>query len=299
MTTNPTRLEILTDDGLTLRGDLYLPADSTPDAPSPGIVMSHGFSATRTMGLPWFARRFADAGYAVALYDHRNIGGSDGGARGHIDPWVQTRDMATVLAHLGGLDRVDASRLAVWGSSFSGGEAIVLGAMNASVRAVIANAPFAGLGDLGDDAAAEARYRSMTDAFARPDADLGASTIGPMAVVREEPDQAAFLAQPESAEWFLAVGPPTGWTNTCTITFTAEPPFDPAVCVAHLDGTALLMTVATNDDVAATSIALDTFERASGPKRLEMVEGHHFTAYDEPARDAVVRVMIDFLDDAL
>lgn len=298
MTTDPTPLQIQTEDGLVLRGDLYVPTDATPERPVPGVLMSHGFSGTRAMSLPWFAQRFADAGYAVALYDHRNFGDSDGADRGHIDPWAQTRDMATALARLGAIDVVDPSRLAVWGSSFSGGEAIVLGSMVGSVRAVIANAPFAGLGAV-DEAEAEARYASMRIAFATPDADLGATTIGPMAVVCEAPGQAAFLPQPESAEWFLAAGPPAGWSNSFTLAFTSEPPFDPGVCSAHLDGTALLMTVATEDDVAATAVALDTFERASAPKRLEMVEGHHFTAYDSPAREPVVQVMIDFLDDVL
>jgi alpha-beta hydrolase superfamily lysophospholipase len=296
MTTNSRPIEIPAADGTILRGDLYLPPAESPDAPVPGIVMSHGFSATRMMGLPWFAQRFCESGYAVALYDHRDIGTSGGSRRGHIDPWVQTRDMATVVRHLSRLDEVEASRLAVWGSSFSGGEAIVLGAMSDSVRAVVANAPFAGLGDLTDDEA-DVRFASMRAAFDDPDADIGTSVLGPMAVVCERPDQPAFLPQPESAEWFLAVGPPTGWTNSFTLSLSSDPPFDPAACASHLGGTALLMTVAAVDSVASTSVALDTFARASEPKRLEMVAGHHFTAYEPPARETVAAVMIAFLDE--
>src|SRR4051812_32193918 len=57
--------------GTRLRGDLYLPASGA--APYPGLVMAHGFSATRRMGLADFAQCFAAAGIAVLAYDHRNL----------------------------------------------------------------------------------------------------------------------------------------------------------------------------------------------------------------------------------
>ena len=67
----------------------------------------------------------------------------------------------------------------------------------------------------------------------------------------------------------------------------------------QLDGTALLMVIATLDDVASTAVALDTYERASGPKRKAMIEGHHFSAYDEPGRNDAFDAMVDFLDEFL
>ena len=262
--------------------------------------MSHGFSATRKMGLPWFASSFAEAGYVVYLYDHRGLGDSAGEPRDVVDPWVQTHDMWEVVDQIRGLPEVQPDRLAVWGSSFSGGEAIVLGALHPDIKAVVANAPFAGLGDLlVDPSQAEQRFVAMRVAFSNDSLDLGRKEIGPMPVVLDEGLDAAVLPQPESSEWFLANGPSNGWHNSVTLAITTTPPFDPGACSPQLDGTALLMVIATHDDVASTSVAMDTYERASGPKRKAMIEGHHFSAYEEPGRLDAFDAMVDFLDEFL
>jgi fermentation-respiration switch protein FrsA (DUF1100 family) len=120
-----------------------------------------------------------------------------------------------------------------------------------------------------------------------------------MAVVLDAGIESAVLPQPESSEWFLAHGPGNGWVNSVTMMMTTTPPFDPGACSPSLDGTALLMVVATNDEVASTAVALDTYERASGPKRLKMIEGHHFSGYEEPAREESFDAMVEFLDEFL
>ena len=291
-------LALTITDGTILQGDLYLPEESIRSAPT--IVMSHGFSATRKMGLPWFASAFAEAGYAVYLYDHRGLGESFGEPRAVVDPWIQTHDMWEVIDQIRCLPEVHPDRVAVWGSSFSGGEAIVLGALHPDIKAVVANAPFAGLGDLlVDPSHAEQRFVAMRVAFNNHSLDLGRNEIGPMPVVLDEGVDAAVLPQPESSEWFLANGPANGWHNSVTMAITTTPPFDPGACSPQLDGTALLMVIATLDDVASTAVALDTYERASGPKRKAMIEGHHFSAYDEPGRNDAFDAMVDFLDEFL
>ena len=252
------------------------------------------------MGLPWFAESFAKAGYAVYLYDHRGLGDSAGEPRNIVDPWSQTHDMWEVVDQLRARPEVHPDRVALWGSSFSGGEAIVLGALHPEIKAVIANAPFAGLGDLiANPTHAEQRFIAMRVAFDNSSLDVGVREIGPMAVVLDDGIETAVLPQPESSEWFLAHGPQNGWVNSVTMMMTTTPPFDPAACSPSLDGTALLMVVATNDEVASTTVALDTFERASGPKRLTMIEGHHFSAYEDPAREEAFDAMVDFLDEFL
>ena len=298
MTASSTTVTFPADDGVQLEGDLWLPAGASATEPVPAVVMSHGFSATRTMALPSFAAAFADAGIAVLLYDHRNLGASGGAARQHINPWRQTLDMATALGWLAARPEVDAQRLGAWGSSFSGGEVIALGATDRRLKAVVANAPFAGLGDLGrdDHDAAEARFTAMSEALtgARPVPEV--HEIGPMAVVLESgADGPAFLPQPESSEWFLAHGPGTGWENTFTLGMSADPPFDPFVCAAHVSPAALLMVVATDDVVAATDVALAAFESAREPKQLHMVQGHHFADYQGDGFTESVAMMTRFL----
>ena len=298
MTPAPRPLPLTLEDGTVLVGDLYLPDAETRSAPT--VVMSHGFSATRAMGLPWFAEQFAAAGYAVYLYDHRGLGESSGEPRNVVNPWVQTHDMWEVVEQLRSQPEVHHDRVALWGSSFSGGEAIVLGALHPDIKAVIANAPFAGMGDLiANPTHAEQRFIAMRVAFDNATLDVGLREIGPMAVVLDSGIENAVLPHPESSEWFLAHGPQNGWVNSVTMVMTTTPPFDPGACSPSLNGTALLMVVATDDEVASTAVALDTYERASGPKRLTMIDGHHFSAYEEPGREKAFDAMVDFLDEFL
>ena len=294
----PRPLPLTLNDGTVLEGDLYLPESDSRSGPT--VIMSHGFSATRTMGLPWFAEQFTTAGYVVYLYDHRGLGESFGDPRNVVNPWVQTHDMWEVVEQLRSQPEVHPDRIALWGSSFSGGEAIVLGALHPEIKAVIANAPFAGMGDLiANPTHAEQRFVAMRVAFDNASLDVGLREIGPMAVVLDDGIEAAFLPHPESSEWFLAHGPQNGWVNSVTMVMTTTPPFDPGACAPSLGGTALLMVVATNDEVASTAVALDTYERASGPKRLTMIDGHHFSAYEEPGREKAFDAMVYFLDEFL
>ena len=62
--------------GTTLRGWLYVPDGA--HGPSPTIVMSHGFSATKELFLDAFAEAFCDAGMCALVYDNRCLGASDG-----------------------------------------------------------------------------------------------------------------------------------------------------------------------------------------------------------------------------
>jgi uncharacterized protein len=155
------------------------------------------------------------------------------------------RDMQQALAWLGGRPEVDAGRLGLWGSSFSGGEVLVLGAVDERVRAVVANVPFAGIPgeSYGADTAAivsavaaELATGSLADVPAADDPT--ASVTGPLAVVEEEGnDLPVFLGQPESAARFLSVGAGTAWRNEVTLVnaFGTEPPFDPKGLVV-IDG---------------------------------------------------------------
>ena len=299
MTINVSRFTVPVD-AFELVGDLHLPDSASPASPVPGIVMSHGFSATRRMGLPAFAEAFAAAGFAVALYDHRCLGESGGEPRQSIDPWLQTLDMRRVFDWLSQRPEVDPAKVALWGSSFSGGESIVLAAVDDRVRAVIANAPFAGTEADPDPDADDERFRRIAAVIRGESPTPERITIGPMPVVREPGHEgAAFLDQPESSEWFLGNGPGTGWENRFTAHFSSDPSFDPMVCASRISPRALLMNVATEDRVAPTATALAAFERAQEPKTLSMFDGDHFSDYGGEIRDHSIATMIEFLEQHL
>jgi fermentation-respiration switch protein FrsA (DUF1100 family) len=275
--------------------------------PAPAVVMAHGFSAVKEMALDGFAEVFCAGGLAALVYDHRNLGASDGEPRQEINPWAQARDYRCAIGWLGERPEVDARRIGIWGSSFSGGEVIVVGACDERVRAVVANVPFAGLPDVEYRDTA-ARFQILRDALldesgAGP-ADSGAPATGPFAVVNEASNELpVFLEQPESEQWFLELGgaPGSTWRNQVTLrnAFGTEPAFDPGICIGQVAPTPLLAVVATRDHLAETALALEAFARAREPKRIEMIDGDHFAAYHGEGFRRASSVSRDFLLECL
>ncbi len=283
-----------------LRGIFYRPEGAVG---VPGIVMAHGFSAVKEMGLLEFAEEFCAAGFAVLVYDHRNLGESAGEPRQEINPWAQARDYRYALSWLAERPEVDADRLAIWGSSFSGGEVIVVAAADERVKAVVANVPLAGIPGV-DYSDAHAAFEAIRDGLLDESGAGPADRLGPAAstirVVDDgEGDEPTIFPQSESREWFLHRGrrPGSTWRNHVTLrnAFDCDPVFDPGACIASLGSKPLLMVVATEDNLAATSIALEAFDRAAEPKRLELIEGHHFDPYEGAGFEQAARAAREFL----
>jgi len=133
------------NDGLRCAAWLYLP-DSV--ALPPVVLMAHGFAAERTFRLPAFAERFVAQGLAVVVFDYRNFGDSEGEPRNWVDPDRHRSDWKAALDHVRQLPEVDGSRVALWGSSFSGGHVICTAAEDDNIKAIVAQVPFVG-GDSG------------------------------------------------------------------------------------------------------------------------------------------------------
>ena len=134
-------IEFKTEDGVTLRGWHYVPEGA--GGPAPTIVMAHGFSAVKEMYLDRFAEAFAEAGLASIVFDNRNFGASDGEPRYEIDPWQQVRDYRDAITYAETLPETDAERIGIWGSSYSGGHVLVVGAIDRRVKCVVSQVPLA------------------------------------------------------------------------------------------------------------------------------------------------------------
>ncbi len=286
--------------GTMLRGWLYVPEVSLP---APAVVMAHGFSATKEMALDRFAEVFCKAGMTVLVYDHRNLGASEGMPRQEINIWAQTRDYRYAIDWISERPEADADRIAIWGSSFSGGEVIVAGACDPRVKAVVANVPFSGLPGVDYTAIPdtfEGIRNNLCDESGNGLADESGEVMGPFAVVAEEDSELpVFLDHPEAREWFTEYEktPGSRWENRVTIrnSFGTEPDFDPGICIRHISPKALLMVVASLDNMADTAVSVAAFDRAGEPKRLEMIEGDHFAAYQGQGFVQASTVMREFL----
>jgi fermentation-respiration switch protein FrsA (DUF1100 family) len=276
----PMKSDIAFDaEGCTLRGWLVRPSGS---GPHPVVVMAHGFSGLKEQYLDRYAAVFAEAGIASLIFDNRNFGASDGEPRQEIDPVQQIRDYRHAITFVRTLSGIDRDRIGVWGTSYSGGHAIVLGAIDRRIRCIVAQVPTI-------SGSANALRRTRPDlapmARARFDADREVRYRGEppamVPVVSNDPAALCALAGTEAYAFFqgtLAVAPHR--RNEVTLrSLEMAREYEPGIYIARVSPTPLLMIVATRDPTTPTDLALDAYNRALEPKRLVLIEGGHFTPY--------------------
>lgn len=132
-----------TSDNVTLRGWLYTPATGASSLPC--LVMAHGFSALKEMELEAFAEYFVSELALVCLvYDNRGFGDSDtkeGLPRQEIIPAQQMSDFSDAITFAQTLEEVNLDAIGIWGSSYSGGHVLHVGAVDRRVKAVLSQVP--------------------------------------------------------------------------------------------------------------------------------------------------------------
>ena len=130
--------------GLNCSGLFYLPDNfysATDDVKLPAIAMAHGMGTTKEVGLPQYAERFAAAGFAVLLFDFRNLGESEGTPRGQIFAEDQQEDYRNAITWLQLQPQIDPERIGVWGFSFSGGHVLQVAAFDRRIKCVVSQVP--------------------------------------------------------------------------------------------------------------------------------------------------------------
>ena len=268
-------------EGVTLRGWLYLPDEAR--GPVPTIVMAHGFSAVKEMYLDSFAEVFAEGGLGALVFDNRSFGASDGEPRQEIDPWVQVGDYRHAISYARTRLEVDTERIGVWGSSYSGGHVLVLGAIDRRIKCVVSQVPLAS-GHANLRRLVRADLIAPTQRMFEEDREARYQGKEPamIPVVAEDPSAPCSLPTGDSWEWFTETGntrAPT-WRNEVTLRsvemFTE---YEPASYISWISPTPLLMVVAAGDHLVQADLALEAFSRAAEPKKLELLAGGHFEAY--------------------
>ncbi len=184
-------------------GDLYLPPATRP---APVVVMAHGLGAQRSFGLDRFALRFADRGLAVLVFDYRHLGESPGEPRNLVVPSRQLEDYRAALRWVRSEPRVDGGRVALWGTSFSGGHVLVLGAEEgARIRAIVSQIPF--VSGISSALAFPLRYHVPAIALGLLDTVAGRVGASPLTTPVARPRGLAVLPGGESYEGYESLVP--------------------------------------------------------------------------------------------
>ncbi|OQE24034.1 hypothetical protein PENFLA_c010G04692 [Penicillium flavigenum] len=275
-------VEFQTADHVTLRGWFFRPSMEPLETRLPCLVMSHGFSALKEMGLDAFAEYFTlNLPISCLVYDNRGFGDSDtkeGQPRQEVLPSQQTSDISDAITYAQSRADVDPNRIGIWGSSYSGGHVLSVGAVDRRVKVVLSHVPF-------------------TDG---PMARAAGKPAGMIAVVDEDPQKPSTLPTPDSYQFFSAWEAKSNWKNETTLkSVEAACGYNPAAHIHHISPTPLLLTVAENDVVAPTDIALDAYSRAGEPKKLQIFPGGHFDGYAGEGFERNASVHTDFLKEHL
>jgi uncharacterized protein len=271
-------VEFPAEGGVTLRGWLFVPDGP---APHPAITMAHGFAGVKEHGLERFARAFTDAGFVVLVHDHRSFGASDGAPRFDVDPWVQIADWRRAISFLESRPAVDADRIGLWGTSYAGGHAIVLGATDRRVRAVVAQVPTI----IGYQQSLRRVPPDQVPALEAAFADderrrFHGAPPATQAVVSSDPTVPAAYSSADAVAFYNQPVPEGVWENAATLRSTrAAPMYEPGTWVSRVSPTPLLMIVGLHDTITVADLALSAYEHALQPKKLVTIDGDHFDPY--------------------
>jgi pimeloyl-ACP methyl ester carboxylesterase len=263
---------------------LYRPAAAGAGA-LPVVVMAHGLSGTRRDRLGAFAARFAAAGLFALVFDHRGFGDS-GGEPDLFHPARQLEDWRAAIGFARSLPGVDGGRVATFGSSMGGGNALAAAAGDKRVAAAISQVPFLDL--------VRQAHRSAPAVAARM---LLAALRGEHLPAVGSPQEPAFINAPGAeAGWrrVVATGEDSRWRNRVSSRWLLGRPYRPARLASGLH-CPWLICVGEADRVAKPGPAIAAARRAPSGELRTYPGVDHFDVYDGPAHEALVADQLDFL----
>jgi fermentation-respiration switch protein FrsA (DUF1100 family) len=158
-------------DGIGCFGKIFFPKGFSPTGKTPGIVLGQGWAGNH-FSIEKYGARFAERGMVAMVIDYRGWGSSDGfilqaeptvsrgekepirddkrfanakvdtvTKRTRLIPLKQVEDYRNAISYLQGEPGVDPDRIGIWGSSFAGGNVIVVAALDSRVKVVVGQVP--------------------------------------------------------------------------------------------------------------------------------------------------------------
>jgi dienelactone hydrolase len=269
-----------------------------PESASACVVLAHGWTGVREQRLDAFAERFAAAGLAALVFDYRHFGASEGEPRSLLDIGRQLADWRAAVTYARTLEGIDPERIAVWGSSFSGGHVIETAARDPRIAAVVAQVPFidglANLMRLGKMHSLRLTAEGIRDQagalIGRPPHML--ASVG-------APGDTAVMTSPDAQPGFLALNPPDlSWPNEAAARIALRVASYRPIRSAGRVRCPILFAVADEDVVTPPDLAEKAAMRAPRSE-IRHYPGGHFDPYVGELFERVVADETEFLLRAL
>ena len=295
--------------GTVCVANFYSPPNSADSLPC--VVMGHGFTGTQDQ-LTRYAESFVAAGLAVLTFDYRHFGQSGGQPRQVINIKEQLADWRAAIKLARSLEQIDPSRVALWGTSLSGGYVLTLAADDPTIAAVVAQAPALEKSTRSMVTEARAKMQREKVSFAALtlvslkslaagiyDSLRGLLGLSPHYLrVFGAPGEAAAFSDSDS-ETHLAFFTKAGatWRNEFAPRFLFGIP-------TYLKGTAervrvpLLVCVAERDNDADPELAMAVARKAPRGE-LKIYPCRHFDIYVDPILKVVLNDQTRFLNENL
>lgn len=256
------------------------------------VVMAHGLAAVKEMRLDAYAERFAAASHHVLVFDYRHFGASTGEPRQLLDIARQHEDWVAAVAYARSRPKVDPDRIALWGSSLSGGHVIAV-ADRVRPAAVIAQVPHL-------DGLASALAMKPTQGLrltAHGLVDVVGKLLGrsPHYIPASgAPGALAVMTAPEAAGYLGLVPPGQEFDQRLAARFSLQVTrYSPARKLRHLD-VPVLMQLGSRDET--TPPGRNKFARRSPTTTVRVHDTGHFEPYVGEQFEVFVAEQVAFLD---
>ncbi|MCL9782066.1 alpha/beta hydrolase [Vibrio sp. S4M6] len=282
-----------TSNGLNVVGNLYLPSGESQTS-YPVIIMCHGFCGVKELLLPNFAERFSKEGYAVLTFDYRGFGESEGES-GRLVPTLQIEDIHAAVDFVGTLPQVDPTRIALWGTSFGGANAIIAASENSNVQCVVSQLTFSDgeeviTGKMSEEE--KEKFLASLQRMREKKDKTGKEMMVPVSKVLSDEQSIAFFDKYKEEFPALNIKIPF-----LTIWETLN--HKPIQSVSDLK-VPLLIVAASEDGVNPLCESQRLYQKASEPKELYIEHGAtHYEVYTGEHFESVVAHQLDWFKDNL
>jgi uncharacterized protein len=277
-------------EGVRLHGELFTPSDKK-GTKLPTIIMAHGWGGVAAL-LRTDAAQIALAGFQVMTFDYRGWGESGSrlilakpgseptplppgrkftaeveAVRGYIDPWEQADDWFSAINFAAGEPTVDATRIGIRGSSYSGGLVVYVAAHDDRVKALVSQV--GGIASRPTSSKEQPKPGSPAYEFWLHRHDGG------IRMARGEQG----YPEPGAIAFGSLIGTPVG--NKLSRWY-------PADVARDVTAPALFVLAEKEELVDNRTHGIRAYERVRGPKKLVIVPGiKHYGIYTEARTQAV------------